>query len=78
MFAFYGEGLLAPRPTPKLGDHPLSFVRGVLFNIFTANLQLEDFSSIRNPRKRHTGRKEGKRGTNKHMINGDRSRERKE
>jgi hypothetical protein len=24
-FVFYGEGLLAPRPTPKLEDHPLSF-----------------------------------------------------
>jgi hypothetical protein len=22
-FVFYGEGLLAPRPTPKLEDHPL-------------------------------------------------------
>jgi hypothetical protein len=40
-FVFYGEGLLAPRPTPKLEDHPLSFVRGCLFNIFAANLQLE-------------------------------------
>jgi hypothetical protein len=25
MLAVYGEGLLAPRPTPKLEDHPLSF-----------------------------------------------------
>jgi hypothetical protein len=24
---FYGEELLAPRPTPKLEDHPLSAVR---------------------------------------------------
>jgi hypothetical protein len=32
-FVFYGEGLLAPRPTPKLEDHPLSFIRGCLFNI---------------------------------------------
>jgi hypothetical protein len=38
-FVFYGEGLLAPRPTPKLEAHPLSFVRGYLFNIFAANLQ---------------------------------------
>jgi hypothetical protein len=30
--------LLAPRPTPKLGDHPLSFIRGCLFNIFAATL----------------------------------------
>jgi hypothetical protein len=29
---FYGEGLLAKRPTPKLEDHPLSFVRGCIFN----------------------------------------------
>jgi hypothetical protein len=35
---FYGEGLLAPRPTPKLGDHPLSAVRDFLFNIFAATL----------------------------------------
>jgi hypothetical protein len=39
-FVFYGEGLLAPHPTPKLEDHPLSFVRGCIFNIFAANLQL--------------------------------------
>jgi hypothetical protein len=45
---FYGEGLSAPRPTPKLEDHPLSFVRGCLFNIFAANLQLEAVPSIRN------------------------------
>jgi hypothetical protein len=31
-FVFYGEGLLASCPTPKLEDHPLSFVRGCLFN----------------------------------------------
>jgi hypothetical protein len=30
---FYGEALLAPRPTPKLEDHPLSAVRDCLFNI---------------------------------------------
>jgi hypothetical protein len=38
-FVFYGEGLLAPHPTSKLEDHPLSFVRGCLFNIFAANPQ---------------------------------------
>jgi hypothetical protein len=38
MLTFYGEGLLAPRLTPNLEDHPLSFVRGCLFNIFAANL----------------------------------------
>jgi hypothetical protein len=52
-FVFYGEGLLAPRPTPKLEDRRLSFVRGCLFNIFAANLQLEAVPSIRNPRTRH-------------------------
>jgi hypothetical protein len=52
-FVFYGEGLLAPRPTPKLEDHPLSFVRGCLFHTFAANLQLEAVPSIRNPRTRH-------------------------
>jgi hypothetical protein len=52
-FVFYGERLLAPRPTPKLEDHPLSFVRGCLFNIFAANLQLVAVPSIRNPRTRH-------------------------
>ena len=33
---FYGEQLLAPRPTPKLEDHLLSAVRDCLFNIFVA------------------------------------------
>jgi hypothetical protein len=36
---FYGE-LLAPRPTPKLEDHPLSAVRDCLFNVFTATLHI--------------------------------------
>jgi hypothetical protein len=35
---FYGEELLAPRPTPKLEGHPLSAVRDCLFNIFAATL----------------------------------------
>jgi hypothetical protein len=30
-------GVVAPRPTPKLEDHPLSAVSGCLFNIFAAN-----------------------------------------
>jgi hypothetical protein len=30
-FLLYGEGLLELRTTPKLEDHPLSFVRGCLF-----------------------------------------------
>jgi hypothetical protein len=50
---FYGEGLLAPRRTPKLEDHPLLAVRDCLFSIFTATLRTpEDF--IRNLRTRHT------------------------
>jgi len=35
-YVFYGEDLLAPRPTSKLEDHTLSAVRDCLFNIFTA------------------------------------------
>jgi hypothetical protein len=33
---FYAEELLAPRPTSKLADHPLSAVHDCLFNIFAA------------------------------------------
>jgi len=33
---FYREELLAPRPTLKLEDHPLSAVRDCLFNLFAA------------------------------------------
>jgi hypothetical protein len=50
---FYGEGLLAPRATPKLEDHPLSAVRGCLFNIFAATLRNWRTSSIRNLSTRH-------------------------
>jgi hypothetical protein len=35
---FYGEELLAPRPTPKLEDHPFSVARDCLFNVFAATL----------------------------------------
>jgi hypothetical protein len=35
---FYGEELLALRPTPKLEDYPLSAVRDCLFNVFAATL----------------------------------------
>jgi hypothetical protein len=35
-FIFEGEELVAPRPTPKLEDHPLSAVLDCLFNIFAA------------------------------------------
>jgi len=37
---YYGEVLLAPRPTPKLKDHPLSHVRGCLLNVFAATLHI--------------------------------------
>jgi hypothetical protein len=35
----YDELLLGPSPGPDLEDHPFPFVRGSLFNIFSANLQ---------------------------------------
>jgi len=50
---FYREGLLAPRPTTKLEDHPLSAVHDCLFNLFTATLHKGGRSSIRNLRTRH-------------------------
>jgi len=50
---FYGEELLAPRPTPKLEYHPLSAVRDCLFIIFAATLRIGGRSSIRNLRTRH-------------------------
>jgi len=53
MIKFYGKELLAPRPTPKLEDHPLSAVRDCLFNIFAATLHIGGRSSIRNLRTRH-------------------------
>ena len=53
MIRFYGEELLAPRPTPKLGNHPLSAVRDCLFNTFAATLHTGGCSSIRNLRARH-------------------------
>jgi hypothetical protein len=43
---FYGEELLAPRPTTKLEDHRLSAVRDCLFNIFAATLHIGGRSSI--------------------------------
>jgi hypothetical protein len=49
---FYGEELSAPRPTPKLEDHPLSAVRDCLFDIFAATLHTAGRSSIRNLRTR--------------------------
>jgi len=50
---FYGEELLAPRPTPKLEDQPLSAVSDCLFSILGATLHIRGRSSIRNPRTRH-------------------------
>ena len=53
MKRFYGEELLAPRPTPKLEDHPLSAVCDCLFNTFAATLHTGGFSSIKNLRTHH-------------------------
>jgi len=50
---FQGEVLLAPRPTPKLQDHPKLAVRDSLFNLFAATLHIEGRSSIRNLKTRH-------------------------
>ena len=50
---FCGEELLAPRPTPKLEDHPLSAVRDCLFTIFAATFHTGGRSSIRNRRTHH-------------------------
>ena len=50
---FDGEELLAPRPTPKLEDYPLSAVRDCLFNLFAATFHIGGRSSIRNLRTRH-------------------------
>jgi hypothetical protein len=53
MILFFGEALIAPRPNPKLEDHPFSTVRNCLFNIFAATLHIGGRSSIRNMRTRH-------------------------
>ena len=50
---FYDEELLAPHPTPKLEDHPLSAVHNCLFNVFAATLHTGGHSSTCNPRTRH-------------------------
>jgi len=50
---FYSKELLAPRPTPKLEDHPLSAVRDYLFNTFAATLHIGGRYSIRNLSTRH-------------------------
>ena len=51
-FVFHGEELLAPRPPPKLEDHPLSAVCDCLFNLCAATLRIGGRSSIRNLRTR--------------------------
>jgi len=51
--SFHGEELSAPRPTPKLEDHPLSAVRECLYNIFAGTLHTGGRSSIRNRRTSH-------------------------
>ena len=38
--SYSGEELLAPRPTPKLKDHPLSAVSDCLLSIFAATLHI--------------------------------------
>jgi hypothetical protein len=50
---FYGEELLAPCPTPKLEDHPLSAVCHCFFNICAATLHVGGRSSIRNLKMRY-------------------------
>jgi len=50
---FYGEGFLAPYPTSKLDDHPLSAVRDCLFHTIAATLHIGGRSYIRNLRMCH-------------------------
>ena len=50
---FYSEQLLAPRPNPRLEDHPLLSVRDCLFNIFAATLHIGGCSSVGNLRTCH-------------------------
>jgi hypothetical protein len=50
---FYGDKLLAPRPTTKLEDHHLLNVHDCLFNTFAVTLHIGGRSSIRNLRTRH-------------------------
>jgi len=53
ILSFYGEELLALRPTPKLEDHSFSAVRDCLFNISAATLHIGGRSSVRNLRPHH-------------------------
>jgi hypothetical protein len=60
-FIFYGDELSAPRPTPKLENHPLSAVRDCLFNIFRSfPPKVEGVSSIRNLMTRLVTKMQGK------------------
>jgi len=52
MTIFYGEVLLAPRPTPNLEENPSSTVRDCLFNTFAATIHTGGRSSTRNLRTR--------------------------
>jgi len=45
--------MLAPCPTPKLEDHPLSAACDCLFNIFAATLHIGGHSSVRDLRTHH-------------------------
>ena len=45
---FYREGLLPPRQTPTLEDHPSSAIRDCLFNLLSATLLIGGISSICN------------------------------
>jgi hypothetical protein len=48
VYVSYCKELLAPRPSPKLEDRPLSAVRDCLFDIFAATLHIGGRASIRN------------------------------
>ena len=50
---FYSEESLAPCPTPKLEDHPMSAFCDCLFNIFAATLHIWGRSSVCNQRTSH-------------------------
>jgi len=50
VIGFYVEELLAPRPTPKLEDHPLSAVSDCLFSTLATTLRIGGRFSIRNLR----------------------------
>jgi hypothetical protein len=45
LFFFYGEEVLAPRPTHKLEDHPLSAVLDCLFSTSAATLRIWSLTS---------------------------------